>query len=135
MHRVCRDLLRFKEANDFKQFVDLYECLLCVKRGPLVRSSQYRGARKGICISVVLCFGFGSVVHFLFGSWHHPFYFSCILFYFSPCLQPRICYTCSTPPQPHVSSPGALDGFLTTGGHILRTWVLFENRFMGINDY
>lgn len=39
------------------------------------------------------------------------------------------------PPQPHVSSPGALDGFLTTGGHILRTWVLFENRLMGINDY
>lgn len=146
MHWVLGELSGFRKGNEFKQCVDLYEYLLHVEElhwQDKVNIVEGERGRKGTFSTflslnhtsraVALCFDCGgSVIHSPFDSWHHPFHFVSLSFYFSPCPHPRTSCTRSTPHSPTLDPHGCF-GWVSdaASGHTLRTWAPFQNRLMG----
>lgn len=109
MYLVPWELSEFRKGNEFKQCVDLYEYLLPVEE--LHRQDKINTEDGEKERTWTLPPGWGSLIHLPFDSWHHPFHFTSLLFYWVHNLIPHF-----MPNRPTFNPNGCLrfsDWFLT----------------------
>lgn len=138
MHCVLGEISGCRGGNESKKCVDLYEYLLIEGGQSQYQGGQSKGERKlspfflnRTSRAAALCFGCGDVIHSQFDSWHHPFHFASLSFYFSPCPHHRTSCTCSIPHSQTLDPHGCF-GWVSasSGGYMLRTRALFQNRLV-----